>query len=405
VSVVLTGVGTIGPWGTSTDELAAAWRAGELRLTEVARDEGFHHRSSARFAGLVDHSSYRDKLPGPAARRMCVNSRMAVAASRMAVESAGLLETDLAGPETAVAFGTTFASSEFTMRLMRQMHEGGPQSASPFLFMETVANAYAGQTALHFDARGSNASVTQREASGAMAVARALHMFASGNCRRVLAGAVDEVSTVVHGALDSFRALARPDADGRERARVFDANRGGCIASEGATIFVLETEDDARARGARIHGRIRGAIRAHDPSASSYGWGDGAAVLAGELEAGLARHGLTARDFDRIVSGASGSRAGDRLEGQVLRRVFGESGLPPVLAPKAVTGEFGGGLLAAAALALTDDRVGSTPDFETFDPEVGIRPHDGSSLPLPDRVLVSSLASGGTACWLILERC
>ena len=168
---------------------------------------------------------------------------------------------------------------------------------------------------------------------------------------------------------------------------------------------MLETETHALDRGARIMGRLRGAIRAHDPSAPSYGWGSGDEGLASALVRGLARHGLSPADFDRIVSGASGSCAGDRLEGRVLQRVWSEGQMPPVLAPKCVTGEFGGGLLAAAALALVDETVGASPGFETIDPELGIRPHDGTPLPPPKRILVSSLASGGTACWLILERC
>ena len=164
MSVVLTGVGTIGPWGLGLDELSRAWTEGDVALGEVERQEGVHHRASARYAGLVDHASYRDRLPGAAARRMSANSRMAVAATKMALEDAEL--DDVSGSETAVSFGTSFASTEFTVRLLRQIQEGGPQAASPFLFMETVANAYAGQIALAFDARGSNATVTQREASG-----------------------------------------------------------------------------------------------------------------------------------------------------------------------------------------------------------------------------------------------
>jgi 3-oxoacyl-(acyl-carrier-protein) synthase len=110
---------------------------------------------------------------------------------------------------------------------------------------------------------------------------------------------------------------------------------------------------------------------------------------------------------DRIASGAAGSRAGDRLEARVLRAAWGEAPLPPVLAPKGVTGEYGGGFLAAAVLAaagLPGAADGPAAGFAEPDPELGVSPHDGSPLPPPRLLLASSLAAGGAASWLLLER-
>ena len=108
--------------------------------------------------------------------------------------------------------------------------------------------------------------------------------------------------------------------------------------------------------------------------------------------------------MDLIVSGASGSRAGDRLEAQVLRAAWGDAPLPPVVVPKAVTGEYGGGHLGAAVLAAAGSPLGPTPGFVEIDPELGIVPHDGSPLPPPAVVLATSLAAGGAAAWVVLRR-
>jgi hypothetical protein len=72
--------------------------------------------------------------------------------------------------------------------------------------------------------------------------------------------------------------------------------------------------------------------------------------------------------------------------------------------PKAVIGEYGGGLLGAALLAAAGSPLGPTPGFAEVDPELGITPHDGSPLPLPSNVLVTSLAAGGAAAWALLGR-
>jgi 3-oxoacyl-(acyl-carrier-protein) synthase len=117
----------------------------------------------------------------------------------------------------------------------------------------------------------------------------------------------------------------------------------------------------------------------------------------------LDRAGLTHADVDRIVSGASGSIAGDRLEAHTLRETWEGDPLPPILAPKGVTGEYGGGLLAAAILAASNQEFGPTAGFSDPDPELGVTPHGGGPLPPSALTLVTTIASGGTAAWLLLE--
>ena len=115
------------------------------------------------------------------------------------------------------------------------------------------------------------------------------------------------------------------------------------------------------------------------------------------------RAGLAAADIDRIVSGASGAGGGDRLEALTLRRAWEGRPLPPVLAPKAVTGEYGGGHLASAILAVRQDEFGPTRGLREEDPELGVTPHEGGRLPPVHHLLVSSLAAGGAAAWIVLE--
>jgi 3-oxoacyl-(acyl-carrier-protein) synthase len=133
------------------------------------------------------------------------------------------------------------------------------------------------------------------------------------------------------------------------------------------------------------------------------GWGHGHAALADALRRTLRRSGLRPRDIQIIVSGASGSRAGDHLESLTLRRAWDGEPLPPGVAPKGVTGEHGGGFLAAAVLAARGAELGPSPGFRTADPALGVTPHPGGRLPERRHVLVTSLAAGGAAAWLVLE--
>lgn len=93
-----------------------------------------------------------------------------------------------------------------------------------------------------------------------------------------------------------------------------------------------------------------------------------------------------------------------RIEAPVLRAAWGEVPLPPVLVLKAVTGEYGGGILAPAFLALEEEHFGPATGFTEPDPAAGVTPHRGGARQIPSHVLRIGLASGGGAAWLVLAR-
>lgn len=399
--ILLTGVGTIGAWGPGSDRLAAALAAGEPLAGEVDRAAGYHRHqrgAGSRRACLVPPGQLGCWLSPAESRRMSPPSKLAVAAARMALRCAGLPGTEESG--TAMVIATAFGPSTNTEVLLKQILREGPESASPSLFTESVANAPAAQIAIASRATGPSLTVCQREAGPLIALGRAAREVAAGHARRALAGSVDEMTPLLHALLDRFGALA-------DEARPFDRRRSGFLAGEGATVVVLESAEELARRGGRPLARLLAWGNAFDPTAPPAGWGTGAETLARGLTRTLARAGLTPQDVDLIVSGASGSREGDRLEARVLRAAWGSTPLPPlppVLAPKAVTGEYGGGLLGAAVLAAAGSPPGPTPGFAEADPELGVTPHDGSPLPPPQTVLVTSLAVGGAAAWAVLGK-
>jgi 3-oxoacyl-(acyl-carrier-protein) synthase len=389
--IAVTGLGTVSATGAGRASLLAALRSGRPALREMAAAGG------SRRAALVPEASLEAAAPGLDRRRLSPPSRFGIAAARAALRDAAWPVPEEADPGLAVVVATAFGPSSFTGRLFDQILDEGPASVSPALFPECVANAAAAQVSLQARAGGPGVTLSQGEAGALSAVTRAARLVASGRATAALAGAVEEMPPLVHALLDRCGALAR------ECARPFDGRRDGFHAAEGATFLLLEEDAAARARGARVLLRIRGGFAAFDPAAPAGGWGRGGESLGEALRQGLARHGVAPRDVDLLVSGASGSRAGDRLEARTLRAAWGGEALPPLVAPKAVTGEYGGAFLAAAALAAGDAGAWSAPWFAEPDGECGVRPHAGP-LPRPARtILVSSLAAGGSAAWLLLE--
>jgi 3-oxoacyl-[acyl-carrier-protein] synthase II len=397
--VVVTGLGTVGACGAGGAALAAALAAGAPRLSEVDRAAGYHRSGGARLACLAHGVSLAPWLAPAEARRMSPPSKLAVAAARMALAEAGA--ADEGEESTAVVLATTFGPSSYTEGMLKQIFLDSPESVSPFLFTESVANAAAAQVGIACRARGPNVTIAQREAGALLAVGRGAAEVAAGRVRRALVGVVEEMTPLLHAVLDRFGALARANGDGEERARPLDRRRNGYLAAEGATVLVLEREEDAARRGARPLAKVAGWGSAFDPTAPPHGWGEGEAGLARALGRALARAGAAVPDVGRIVSGASGARGGDRLEARTLRAAWGEAPLPPLVAPKAVTGEHGGGFLAAAVLAAAGAPVAAPAGF-TPDPALGVSPANGAPLPAPGLTLITSLAAGGAAAWLLL---
>jgi len=401
-SVVITGVGAVSAFGLGLGPIREGLLAGTPRLTEVERPEGYHRAGGARLAALVGAPDLGPWLPAGAGRRMSPPSRFAVAAARMALRPAGD-EGERAGTETAVFLSTAFGPASFSEKLYRSILTDGPETASPFLFTECVANAPAAQVAIACGAGGPSVTIVQREAGSLIALGRGASEVTSGRTSRALVGVVDELPPMAHALLDRYGALARATPESAEVARPFDRRRNGFTASEGATVLLLEDEDSARARATRPLARIRAFGGAFDASASRVGWGTGVATLRQGLLRLLDRAGLGPRDLGLVVSGASGSVAGDRLEALVLRALFADLPLPRILAPKAVTGEYGGGFLASVVLAAERHPFGPTPGFAEPDPELGIVPHGGGALPRGGLLLAGSLAAGGSAFWVVLE--
>lgn len=408
-SLLVTGLGTVGAFGCGAESLEQALASDVPPLTAVDRSAGYHLPESARQACLVFAAGVplAGWLSPGEARRMSPPSKLAVAAARMALRGAGLGDPPAEGDTTATVIATAFGPSSNSEGLLRQILLESPESASPFLFTESVANAPAAQIAIAARAHGPSVTICQREAGPLLAVGQAAAAIAAGKAPRALTGSVDEMSPLLHALLDRFGALARGDTPGEEAAaRPFDRRRAGFLAGEGATVLVIESEESARERGAEPLARVLAWGSAFDPTATATEWGRGHEALARGLRRALGRAGLAPADIDLVVSGASGARQGDRLEALTLRHAFCGSGrpLPQILAPKAVTGEYGGGVLGAAVLAAGGARFGPTAGFGEPDPELGIVPYDGAPLPPPSTVLVTSLAAGGAAAWLVLGK-
>lgn len=403
-AVVITGLGCLGAFGTGFAALARTLAAGKALATDIDRSAGYHRKNSSQKVAQcrTDAGVALDITPwltDDDGRRMSDLSQYAVTCARMALQHAGLAE--LPAERTSVTIATAFGPGGFTERLALQVLQRGGKFASPFLFTDCVANAAAGQIAIAVGARGANITICQREAGPLLALGQAAHDVSLGRADVCLVGAIDELKPLSHAILDRFRAVARPLAhDGgiaAELPRPFDLRRNGYLAGEGGAVLVLEREDHARARRATILARVGTGVRAFDPTASRVGHGTGSATFAESMRLGF---GGQLDSVDTVVSAASGARRGDALEAELLRLVL--PNVARVLTPKAVTGEFGGGTLAAAMLAMSGADFALPEGCANPDPTIDIPMHAGPVR--SKRMLCSAHGAGGVSCWIMLEQ-
>jgi len=240
-----------------------------------------------------------------------------------------------------------------------------------------MPNGPAATVGLELGARGGVHTPVSACASGAEALAQALDLLRLGRVDVVVAGGAEAcIHPLPLAGFAAMRALSTRFGDHPEQAsRPFDKQRDGFVLGEGAGILVLERLDDARARGARVHGLLAGAgmtSDAHHVSAPDPG-GSGAARA---ITLALADAGLAPADVGHVNAHATSTPVGDVAEARALRQALGEDTTAVITATKSCTGHLLGAAGAVEAiftlLALREQTVPAVRNLDDPDDEVSL---------------------------------
>jgi 3-oxoacyl-[acyl-carrier-protein] synthase II len=382
--IAVTGVGLLSPIGLDEASFRAAIAGGESAL----RRESNQPFCTGRIGDFVPRKHI---APGNL-RRMPRLSQITIVAAKQALAEAKLpYHSDRIG----VVLGTGLGTLEETIQFMNSYLDHGPEGASPLLFPMSVMNAAAGQLALECQLRGLNSTVNHRDASALEAILFACHQLALGRADALLVGSVDELSP---STLEGYRLMGRLSGS---PLRPYDRDRDGLSPSEAATLFVLEREEDAKARGARIRARLLNCGESGD-SRPRIGWGKAPDPSMG-AEA-VAEAVRTAPPIGWVAGGANGTEL-DQLEVEAVRR--GVGALPPISSVLGQVGESHSSAMvraATAVFALEDQRapgtVGLTAPLGAPDDPILRAPRDLKI----EAVLVPTFSQGGANVAIVLER-
>ncbi len=405
--VVVTGLGCVSPLGVTAEATWQALIAGACGVGTLPPefDERLPVRIAARVTGELDPGP----IPAKELRRLDRGILLALAAAREAIAEAGLgqaaeaIDRDRVG----VAIGTGIGGIHTLVQNDRLYVERGPSRVSPFFVPMTLANMPAGLIAIHHGLRGPNLCHVTACASGAHAIGEALRLLQRGDADAMVVGATEAaIIEVVIAGFANMHALSRRN-DAPERAsRPFDSDRDGFVLGEGAAVLVLERAAHARARGARVRARLLGygasADAAHmaAPDAAS-----GGALRC--MRAAIASAGLAPEDVDYVNAHATGTPAGDGVEAQAIRTLFGaHTDRLPVSSTKGATGHLLGAAGALEALAsvraLETGTLPPTLNLDRPDPECALDHVAGKARGARVRVALSnSFGFGGVNAALV----
>ncbi len=399
--IVVTGLGIVSPFGTSQDAFRDALVAGRHGLAPVTAFDTSSCR--AHCAALVADFDPTRWIPPMKLRRMDAAGQYAVALARQALDDAQVSYGETPDDGLGIVLGTYTAGGQPTEEFLRGLFALGPTGAPALIFNATVANIAASLAGLEMKLRGPNVTVSQKEVSGLAAIAHAADILRHGRARALLAGGVDAVYQVFYRVHDRFGVLSH-DNGGPEGSRPFDATRNGFVLGEGGFVLLLENEEDARARGAKIYGSLL-ASAGGGASVGLNQWPDRPEPLTRIMTQALEQAEVRPDAVD-VVYAAANSSALDGVEARALEPLFG-GGRAIVTSIKGALGESGAAGSAACVAALLCGRSGSVPPIaglERVDPAcAGLRIARRAEPAPGPLVLINSVASGGALMSAVLR--
>lgn len=383
--VVVTGLGATTPVGGTAPETWEAILAGRSGARTMDFDWVAKYELPVTFAATIaTHPS--EVLAKVETRRLDPSSQYALIAAREAWADAGKPEVE---PERlGTAIGSGIGGVWTLLDQWDTLKEKGPRRVYPLAVPMLMPNGPSAAVSLELGARAGVHTLVSACSSGAESMGYAIDMIRTGRADVVVAGGTEAaVHAMPIAGFAAMQALSTRNDEPEKASRPYDTERDGFVLGEGAAVIVLESEEHARARGARIYAELASVglsadahhITAPEPQ------GSGAAramVLAVEGA------GLSLGDISHINAHATSTPVGDVAEYNAIKRAFGDlTDDIAVTATKSMTGHLLGAAGALEAvltiLAVHHRTVPATINLDNQDPEIPLNVVTGEHLTLP----------------------
>ncbi|MEM9845267.1 MAG: beta-ketoacyl-[acyl-carrier-protein] synthase family protein, partial [Pseudomonadota bacterium] len=365
--VVITGAGTINALGQTVPETLEAMREGRCGIGPLEFQDV--ERLSIRIGGQV-----RGYEPEEWFNRQQLSlydrfTQFTLIAAREAIAQAGLeFSGDLAA-KAGVVLGNSGGGMTTLDENYRSVYEDGKNRVHPFVVPKLMNNAAASHVSMEFNLKGPSFTVSTACASSNHAMAQAFQIVHGGASPVMITGGSE--SMLCFGGVKAWEGLRVMSKDG---CRPFSANRNGMVQGEGAGIFVFESLEHAKKRGAEILAEVAGFAMSSDAADIVMPSKNGAArAISGALRDAK----IDPEEVGYINAHGTGTAANDKTESAAVADVFGAHADRLMMSStKSMHGHLIGGTgaveLLACIMALRDGVVAPTIGYTEPDPECAL---------------------------------
>jgi 3-oxoacyl-[acyl-carrier-protein] synthase II len=340
-TVVVTGLGATSPLGGDVASTWEALLAGRSGVRTLEADWVAKYELPVTFAGQLAVPA-DTVLSKQETRRMDPSTQVAIIATREAWADAG--SPDVPGERKGAVISTGIGGVWTMLNAWDTVRDKGARRVLPLSVPMLMPNAAVANVSIEIGAKAGAHATVSACASGAEAIGVAAQMIRSGRADIVVAGGTEAcIHPLPMATFAKMQALSTRNEDPAGASRPYDVTRDGFVMGEGAGVVVLESEEHARARGAKIYAAIGGVgmsadaydVAPPDPS------GDGQEMA---MRFALWEAGVTGRDIVHVNAHATSTPVGDGVEAKAIRRMLGgEADHAVVSATKSMTGHLLGG--------------------------------------------------------------
>jgi 3-oxoacyl-[acyl-carrier-protein] synthase II len=372
--IVITGMGAVTPIGNNLDEYWKALLEGKSGSAPITKFDASEFKT--RFACEVKDYDPTLHMTRKEVQRMDVFTQFALSSSVMAVEDSGIdfEKTDKNRVGVIIGSGIGGMWTYHNQQENLYKRDGKPDRISPFFIPMLISDIAAGQVAIRWGLKGPNYATVSACATSSHSLADALMIMQRGDADVMITGGAEAVVCPMGvGGFNAMKALSENNENYETASRPFDADRDGFVIGEGSGVLVLETEEHAKNRAAKIYAELAG-IGLTDDAYHITQPAPGGEGAVRSMNLAMKDANITIDEIDYINAHGTSTPFNDRNESNAIETVFGDKSKDLLVSStKSMTGHLLGAAGAIEAIAsvkaIAEGIVPPTINYNTPDPE------------------------------------
>ena len=399
-NVVITGMGIKSCIGNNYVDVLNSLQNGRsgIAFNKTYSEMGFRSCISGSInINLSDH------IDRKLLRFMGESSGYAYLATKDALEMAGIQEKDLDSPRIGIVAGSGGASTRVMVESADIAREKGPKRIGPYGVTKSMSSSISAIIATALKLKGINYSISSACATSAHCIGHAADLIKHGKQDIVIAGGSDDEHWSSSSLFDSMGALSSNfNSNPTSASRPYDSNRDGFVISGGAGMVILEEEDHAKKRGAKILAKLSGYFANSDGYDMVAPSGEGAIrCMEGAIK-------QSKTQIDYINTHGTSTPVGDIAELNAIKKLFSTE-IPMISSTKSMTGHSLGATGAHEAIysimMINENFIAPSINIDSLcDEAKDINIITDTKEIRVENILSNSFGFGGTNASLVISR-